>query len=270
MTTQQLLAENVNVARGKRQLLHNISLQLKGGELVALLGANGAGKSTLMSTLTGEFVGIQVNDEGILWLNGYDLRVANAAELSRQRAVLAQNTQISFKLSVMDVLEMGLYPFTELGPQRQSELIGRAIDFADINALHEKNFLELSGGEKQRVQFARVVTQILAMRDLSDKTLYFFLDEPTASLDPKYQLFLLEKLRELCRENIGILVILHDVNLAAFYCDRLVMLAQGKIISDDEPAKALTQSNLYQLYGIHGQAIDHPFYPTKRLVVWQT
>lgn len=269
MKNEELSVEHLTIYRANKHILENIDMSLKGSEVVALLGSNGAGKSTLLSTLSGDNEGLRLAGESTIHINGVELRQLSKKDLAKKRAVLPQSSSLNFELTVLDILEMGLYPFPMLSSEQQNGLITKAIAIADIISLRAKSYLQLSGGEKQRVQFARVMVQLLAMHTLSDETLYFLLDEPTASLDPKYQQFLLQKLRELSdTEGIGILIILHDVNLAAFYCDRLLLLANHKIICCDEPKKALTENNLYSLYGVRGRAIEHPFYPEKCLVVW--
>ncbi|NLJ50935.1 MAG: ATP-binding cassette domain-containing protein [Alcaligenaceae bacterium] len=268
MSQQCLLTKQLSIYRANHKILDEAGITLQGGEVMALLGANGAGKSTLLSVLSGEREEVAVGDDAAIFLNGKNLYEFDAEELAKKRAVLPQSSALSFELSVIDILEMGLYPFPMLSAEQQNELLAKAISLADVIHLRNKSYLQLSGGEKQRVQFARVMVQLLAMRKLSDETLYFMLDEPTASLDPKYQQFLLQKLRTLCADDIGVLIILHDVNLAAFYCDRLLLLADKKILCCDEPKNALTEENLYQLYGVKGRAIEHPFCPDKYLVVW--
>lgn len=268
MKQQKLTTEHLTIYRANKKILDDLDVELRGGEVVALLGANGAGKSTLLSMLSGESEGLQIADGSAILLNDEDLFRLSKEQLAKKRAVLPQSSSLDFELSVLDVLEMGLYPFSMFSATQQNELIAKAIELADIVNLRSKSYLQLSGGEKQRVQFARVLVQLLAMRSLSNETLYFLLDEPTASLDPKYQQFLLQKLRRLCEEDIAILVILHDVNLAAFYADRLLLLANQRILCCAEPKLALTEDNLRQLYGVRGRAIEHPFYPDKCLVVW--
>lgn len=268
MRQQKLTTEHLTIYRGNKKILDDIGIEIRGGEVVALLGANGAGKSTLLNVLSGESDGLHITDGSTILLNNENLLSLGKEQLAKKRAVLPQSSSLDFELSVLDVLEMGLYPFSMLSAVQQNALIAKAIESADIIHLRSKSYLQLSGGEKQRVQFARVMVQLLAMRSLSDETLYFLLDEPTASLDPKYQQFLLKKLRQLCDENIAVLVILHDVNLAAFYADRLLLLANKKILCCEEPKLALTEENLLQLYSVRGRAIEHPFYPEKCLVVW--
>lgn len=268
MKQQQLSTERLTIYRGHKTILEELGVVIQGGEVVALLGANGAGKSTLLSILSGDSESLGIDEKSTILLNDEDLYALSKEQLAKKRAVLPQSSSLSFELSVLDILEMGLYPFSMLSSRQQNDLIAKAIHLADVAQFRSKSYLQLSGGEKQRVQFARVMVQLLAMRSLSDETLYFLLDEPTASLDPKYQQFLLQKLHQLCEEDIGVLVILHDVNLAAFYCDRLLLLADQKILCCAEPKDALTEDNLQQLYGVKGRAIEHPFYPDKCLVVW--
>ena len=184
---QQLSTDNLTIYRAHKKVLQDVGVALQGGDVIALLGANGAGKSTLLSVLSGETDGLTLSEDTTIRINNENLWELSKEQLAKKRAVLPQSSSLNFELSVLDVLEMGLYPFPTLGSQQQNELIAKAIALADVNHLRSKSYLQLSGGEKQRVQFARVMVQLLAMRTLSDETLYFLLDEPTASLDPKYQ-----------------------------------------------------------------------------------
>lgn len=258
-----LAAENLTLARGGNRILDQVSLALRPGEVVGLLGANGAGKSTLLGALSAELP----PDAGRLRLDDGDLARLPHREQARRRAVLPQKPGLTFDLDVREVVAMGAYPFPELSPAAVDALVDEALGRADVTHLRARRYPELSGGEQQRVQFARVLVQCNAAR-VPGEPRYLLLDEPTASLDPKHQGDLLRVAAELAHGgDTGVLVILHDMNLAARWCDRLLLLCGGRAIAAGTPAEVLTPGNLYLAYGIDAQIIAHPLQAGRLLVV---
>ena len=269
--THAMKGESLLFHRQQRRILDHVSISIESGQVLALLGANGAGKSTLLSVLGGEIKqGLSAHDRIAVTINGKDISSLSALECAQRRAVLPQNASLTFEMSVLEIIEMGMYPFSDITQAQATALIDRALQWADVQSLQARNYQTLSGGERQRVQFARVLVQLLAQREQDPAARYMLLDEPTSSLDPKYQQQLLSTLGKLAhQENIGVLIILHDLNLAARYCDRLALLCEGKLIACDTPEKVLTRENLHAVYGIYGQAIAHPLVPGKQLVIWE-
>jgi len=260
---------NAQVKRGERVVLQDASLVLRPGEVVALLGANGAGKSTLLSLLAGEIKALSAAAAQQPFLNGKPLRELSLGEQARVRAMLPQRSGLAFDLEVFEVVAMGAYPFPELTTAQVGALVELALDKADVAYLANRRYLELSGGEQQRVHFARVILQVLAGRNDDPRGRYLLLDEPTASLDPLHQQGLLMAARELATaERVGVLLILHDVNLAALWSDRVALLANGTVFACDTPVKALTPANLAQVYGMALHVTDHPRHPGTPLVVF--
>ncbi|CAB5517595.1 Hemin import ATP-binding protein HmuV [Achromobacter anxifer] len=258
-----LCARNLTVNRGSARILTDVSLDIRAGEVVGLLGANGAGKSTLLSALASELL----PDSGQLSLSDAALASLPQGRQARRRAVLPQKPGLTFDLSVGEVVAMGAYPFPELPPRAVDALAAQALEQADAAHLAGRRYPELSGGEQQRVQFARVLVQCQAARG-QDEARYLLLDEPTASLDPKHQGDLLRRAWDLAHAgNTGVLVILHDMNLAARWCDRLLLLSGGRAIAQGTPAEVLTPANLYLAYGIDAQVIPHPLQAGRLLVL---
>lgn len=265
-----LAASNISVQRSHRDVLKGVSLDIRVGEVLSLLGANGAGKSTLMGVLGAELkLDASVHEQDAVILNGIALSALSAAQQARSRAILPQKPGLAFDLDVSEVVAMGAYPFAGLSSAQVDDLVELALGRAGVAELGRRRYLELSGGEQQRVQFARVTLQVLAERQADPTGRYLLLDEPTASLDPLHQQSLLKIVGELARtQGIGVLVILHDINLAACWSDRIALLSQGKVFACDTPSSVLTAANLKRVYGVDVHVMAHPRLPGKPLVVF--
>lgn len=263
---QSLESRELCVRRGREAVLDGVSLSLTAGELLGVLGANGAGKSTLLQALAGE-AGPLCSEQ--VRLNAQPLSQWPLAQQARQRAVLPQESSLGFSLAVSQVIAMGAYAFPEAVPADVVHCSRDAARQADVIHLLERDYLQLSGGERQRVHFARVLVQVLLACDHSRGASYLLLDEPTASLDPRHQQRLLQTVGELARSRgLGVLMVLHDVNLAARWCDRLALLHQRAILAQGAPSAVLTPQNLRQLYGMDATILPHPHQPDRPLVVF--
>ncbi len=276
-----LQAQGIAVQRGERQILSDIDLSLPAGQVIGVLGANGAGKSTLLAALAGELS----PSAGRITLNGRPLSAWPAAELARCRVVLPQSPSLQFDLPVATVIGMGAYPHarhTRTGAPRtdsrhtaqaaiaeDQRILQRVLALADVQDLYGRRYRRLSGGEQQRVHLARVLYQLLLARQGRDEYRVLMLDEPTASLDPRHQLHLLSAVHTLAHEeNVAVLVIVHDLNLAAGCCDRLLLLGQGRVAACGTPAQVLTPDTLRQVYGVEATVLPHPNQPGRPLVVF--
>ena len=276
-----LQAHGIAVQRGERQILSDIDLSLPAGQVIGVLGANGAGKSTLLAALAGELS----PSVGSVTLNGRLLSAWPAAELARCRAVLPQSPSLQFDLPVATVIGMGAYPHarhTRTGAPRtdsrdtaqaaiaeDQRILQRVLALADVQDLYGRRYRLLSGGEQQRVHLARVLYQLLLARQGHNEYRVLMLDEPTASLDPRHQLHLLSAVHTLAHEeNVAALVIVHDLNLAAGCCDRLLLLGQGRVAACGTPAQVLTPDTLRQVYGVEATVLPHPNQPGRPLVVF--
>lgn len=276
-----LQAQGIAVQRGERQILSDIDLSLPAGQVIGVLGANGAGKSTLLAALAGELS----TSTGRITLNGRPLSAWPAAELASCRAVLPQSPSLQFDLPVATVIGMGAYPHarhTRTGAPRtdsrdtaqaamaeDQRILQRVLALADVQDLYGRRYRLLSGGEQQRVHLARVLYQLLLARQGHNEYRVLMLDEPTASLDPRHQLHLLSAVQTLAHEeNVAVLVIVHDLNLAAGCCDRLLLLGQGRVAACGTPARVLTPDTLRQVYGVEVTVLPHPNQPGRPLVVF--
>ncbi len=276
-----LQAHGIAVQRGERQILSDIDLSLPAGQVIGVLGANGAGKSTLLAALAGELS----PSVGSVTLNGRLLSAWPAVELASCRAVLPQSPSLQFDLPVATVIGMGAYPHarhTRTGAHptnrhdtaqaamaEDQRILQRVLALADVQDLYERRYRRLSGGEQQRVHLARVLYQLLLARQGYNEYRVLMLDEPTASLDPRHQLHLLSAVHTLAHEeNVAALVIVHDLNLAAGCCDRLLLLGQGRVAACGTPAQVLTPDTLRQVYGVEATVLPHPNQPGRPLVVF--
>lgn len=254
---------DLSVSRGSTLILSRVSLSIEPGRVLGLLGANGAGKSTLLAALAGELPPA----DGRVELDGTPLARMPLRHQARQRAVLPQKPSLSFDLGVHDVVAMGAYPFPELDASEVDALIAASLALAGIPHLAQRRYPDLSGGEQQRVQFARVLAQCQAQQT-RHLARYLLLDEPTSSLDPKHQIELLRTTAELAHtQSVGVLVIVHDINLAARWCDQLVMLGNGTIVASGAPTEVLTRDNLRTVYDIEADILPHPSIPDRILVL---
>lgn len=247
-----LALQGVRLERSGRKVLDGVDLAVRAGTLTALLGANGAGKSTLLAVLAGDLA----PQAGRATLDGRPLERLGAGGLARCRAVLPQQSGLAFDLPVEEVVAMGAYPFEALSAPEVDALVDEALRLAGAADLRARRYETLSGGEQQRVQCARVLAQGLAARRGADAG-YLLLDEPTASLDPRHQHSLLRTLAGLARERaFGILVVLHDINLAARWCDRLVFLAGGRVAADGPAGQVLEPAVLRAVYGMPARIVQ--------------
>jgi len=240
-----LTAINISIHLGRRAVLHDVSLTLKRGELVVILGPNGAGKSTLLKVLTGDLT----PNTGSISFDGKPLERIAIGDLARERAVLSQSTGLNFPFTVLEVVQLGLAAAPGgIGKAEAARLLQRALTAVGLSGFEGRLHQELSGGEQQRVHLARVLCQ--AWADRPDGSAFLLLDEPVSNLDIRHQLETLEAVSRHVAGGGGALMILHDINLAALYADRLVMMAQGRIIREGMPATILDRTAIRDVYGI--------------------
>ena len=262
--SEGLRAESLCVERAGRRILQDVSCFLRAGGVTAVLGANGAGKSTLMAAMAGELA----CRAGEIHLDGLRVDTRHAAQQARRRAVLPQQIAMGFPLPAAKVVEMGLYPFPELTPDQVEHDIRQALAVVGLDGAAQRPYDNLSGGEQQRVQFARVWAQVGAAVRCHGHA-YLLMDEPVSNLDPRHQQDLLEAARNMADTGqVGVLVVLHDLNLAARWCDSLLLLAHGEVLAAGAPAQVLTPGTLERAYGLRPQVVPHPMQPGRPLVLF--
>lgn len=248
-----LAAEQLGLAHGAQQRLAQVSLTVAPGELIAVLGANGAGKSTLLALLAGE----TLPGSGQVSLGGRPLHRQSPRLLARQRALLPQRLESAPGLRARDVIAVGLFPH-DLDWNPALPALQRALALSDSLSLIDRDYDALSGGEQARVQLARVFVQVLAGKGER----YLLLDEPAAALDLAHQETLLRACRTLAHQDgIGVIAVLHDLNLAARHADRIALFARGQLVADDTPALALTAARIADVFGQPVHVLAHPTRP---------
>ncbi len=212
--------------------------------MTALVGPNGAGKSTLLAVAAGDLRA----DAGEVSLLGNPLASYKAGPLARERAVMPQEHGVRFAFSVEEVVAMGRLPHPP-DPMVDDAQVEAAIDAAELQALRLREVQQLSGGESARTTFARVLAQ---------DTPLLLLDEPTAALDLRHQERTLRSVRACAEAGACVIVVLHDLNLAAGYADRIVLLEQGRVAADGTPLQVLTEDNLQRVYQQDVVVLEHP------------
>lgn len=242
-------AQNLVYSLQGRRLTDNVSLTFPGGEIVAILGPNGAGKSTLLRQLTGYLQ----PDSGECRLFNKPLNEWSITELAKHRAVMRQNSHMAFPFSVQEVIQMGRHPHRTGNQDNETAQI---MALCDCQALANRDYRQLSGGEQQRVQLARLLVQLW---EPTPSPKWLFLDEPTSALDIHHQQHLFRLLRQLVHERqFNVCCVLHDLNLAARYADRVVLMQKGKVIANGKPQDVLTQQALTMLYGADITVLKDP------------
>ncbi|WP_043319273.1 heme ABC transporter ATP-binding protein [Microbulbifer sp. HZ11] len=244
---------SIQYPRAASPLLEHISLGFACGEVTALLGPNGCGKTSLLRAISGE-----LDYSGRIHLFGrpqadwYRSQSEHRA-LARRYGLLAQHSNVNFAFTSREVVQLGLGPGS-LSRVEQGDRVEHFMQRADVWHLRDRLFPSLSGGEKQRVQLARVLSQLSLAEPGEEKIL--LLDEPTSALDLKHQHQVLALAGEIAGENTAVVAVLHDLNLAARYADRMVMLANGQVQADGTPAALLQPDLVERVYGYRGQLVD--------------
>lgn len=219
---------------GKKLILNNVSLTLSSGEILSLVGANGAGKTSLIKLFAGELK----ETSGQVLLGDRALSTIGLDMRARRIAYLPQKSGLEFPFRVREVIEMGRYPQLT-GKAFDQKIISEVIGEFDLTHLEHRSYTSLSGGEKQRVQIARVLAQLWDI-----ESAFYLFDEPTAPLDLAHQLTFFKLIGSLAKRGAGILLAIHDLNLAARFSDRMILLKQGELIAEGSPEEVITKENI--------------------------
>ncbi|MFV0132367.1 ABC transporter ATP-binding protein [Streptomyces sp. HMX87] len=245
MSASGLSVDGVTLTAGARRLVHDVSLTAGPGEVIGLVGPNGSGKSSLLRAV----YRVLRPASGRVRVDGADAWSLPVRQLARTVAAVVQDSGTDVDLAVREVVAMGRTPHKRLlagDTPEDAALIESALTSVDATGLADRPFDQLSGGERQRVLIARALAQAPSL---------LVLDEPTNHLDIRHQLEVLGTLRRL---PATVLVALHDLNLAAYYCDRLYVLRDGEVAASGPPAEVLTPRLLAEVYGVASEVAVHP------------
>ena len=248
---------NITVCLNGKELLKQVNFDLHEGDFMVLLGGNGAGKSTLLKTLAKSLPSCK----GQILFKGENLTYWSQVELSKQRAVLSQNTFLVFPMNVIDVVLLGRYPYTQGGRPRTKDvtIAYELLDLMGVAQYAEEDINCLSGGEQQRVHLARALAQVWDS-SLADPKL-LLLDEPTSNLDIAYQHILLELLEDRVQQKgLTVLAVLHDMNLAARYATQIALLKKGELLTVGTPEEVLTPDSIQRTFGVSSIIQTHPIF----------
>ncbi|MFF7471778.1 heme ABC transporter ATP-binding protein [Streptomyces sp. NPDC008092] len=238
-------AEELCVRLGGRAVLDGVDVVVRAGEVLALVGPNGAGKSTLLAALAGDVAA----GAGAVRVFGRDVSAWSAGELALRRAVLPQSAGLSFPFAVADVVRMGRAPHVGAPPGEDEAAVAEAMAATEVTPFAARPFSALSGGERARVALARVLAQRAPL---------LLLDEPTAALDLKHQELVLRLCRERARAGDAVVVVLHDLALAAAYAHRAAILHAGRVAADGPPAEVFEERLLSEVYDQPVEVFPHP------------
>ncbi|MGF1754118.1 heme ABC transporter ATP-binding protein [Vibrio makurazakiensis] len=249
MKTVSLRAENLSVKIGQKTIIRDISLDIYAGEVTTLLGPNGAGKSTLLKALCQE-----TSSKGGIEYFGHSIDKWPPERLAKHLGMLPQHSTLTFPFLTHEVVELGGIPLG-VSNKDMKGITQEYMDLADVSHLDKRLYPSLSGGEKQRVHLSRVLTQL----HHSGEQCILMLDEPTSALDLAHQHNTLKIVRRLADErNAAVIVVLHDLNLAAQYSDRMIVLQEGNIVCDKSPWEALQPRMIEEVYGYQCIIEKHP------------
>ena len=247
-----LKAENILFRIGEKILVDKTSLSFEQHRFHVIMGANGAGKSTLLKLLAGS----QHPSGGKIFLDEKELKHFTKKELATHRAVLSQHYNITFPITTSDIVLMGRYPHYYTTPSHHDlDICRQVMLLMKIEDLADRDYNTLSGGEAQKAQMSRVLAQIWEANKGEEKIL--FLDEPVSHLDLKYQNQLLQVAKNLCKQNVTVIAILHDINLALGFADRILFMKQGAIRFETGNANAVTPLIIREIFDVEANI----FYP---------
>ena len=247
--------KNLSWEVNSKKILDDISLSISSGEIITILGPNGAGKSSFLKIISGDLK----CTKGQIYFDQSNLNDISIQDRSFIRSVMSQSQDVVYDFSTREIIEMG---WLDRGISNYSEDFKKAIDQiseeCSVKNLLEQSFNTLSGGEKRRVHFARTLVQLWRPSG-SDDPRYMFLDEPTANLDILHEQKMMKLIQKKRDEGLGILLILHDLNLAAKYSDQIALFDNGKLIDKGLPKTVLTEDTLSAVYGLKMNVEKNPF-----------
>lgn len=241
----RLEVKDLSYSYGDKKAVDNVSFCVDRGEFVGLIGPNGSGKSTVLKNV---YRGLKPK-RGSITLDGEDLLKMSYRSSALKMAVVGQENEVPFDFTVEEIVSMGRFPHKKLfdiDTDRDKYIVHHALEHLGMEDLEKRSYLHLSGGEKQRVLIARAIAQ---------ESDFLVLDEPTNHLDISYQMQIFDFIKRL---QVTVLSAIHDLNMAALYCDRLYVLKNGRVALEGTPEQVLTTENIYDIYGVNSCVEKHP------------
>ena len=248
----KLKIEDLSFEIDNTKILKNINFEITKGEFVGIIGPNGCGKSTLLKNI----YNILTPTKGSIYIDNTSINDFSSKELAKKISTLTQHSAGDFDFSIIDIVLMGRYAHSSMfssTSKKDMEIAKKALNKVGLSHFESRSFLSLSGGEQQRVMIARAI---------AGENDFFILDEPTNHLDIRYQLEIMDIMKSL---NITMFSAIHDMNIAATYCDKLVLLEKGKIISIGTPTEVLTKDNFNNIFGVEVYLSTNPY--TNKLAI---
>lgn len=242
-----LAARHIALVRGASRLLDDVDVDAHPGEVVAVIGPNGAGKSTLVRVLSGEWA----PTTGRVELDGQRLGDMAIGQRARRLAVLPQHSMLDFPFTGREVIAMSRIA-QDSPAAADARVVDEVIAVMGLDALSTRVYTTLSGGEKQRIQLGRVLAQLWEMPESA----CYLLDEPTAPLDLAHQLLLAETIESVKQRGAAFVLVMHDINLAARLCDRMVLMSAGRVVAAGSPSDVLVPAYLRGAYGVEVERVD--------------
>ncbi len=241
----RLQVEALDHRMGGRQILDKVSLAVEDGGFIGLIGPNGCGKTTLLKNICKAYK----PRRDVVFIGGKDVMTLSAREMAKEVAVMAQENPVGFDVEVIDMVMFGRYPhrrFLEGEKKEDVRLCRHFIQKVGLDGYEHRSYLSLSGGEKQRVLLARALVQ---------ESKLIVLDEPTNHLDVRFQYQLMQTLKE---QEITVFASIHDLNLAAMYCDKVIWMDKGRIIKIGTPEEAITENDIAEIFKVRSQVTVNP------------
>ncbi|MFY0758408.1 heme ABC transporter ATP-binding protein [Metabacillus dongyingensis] len=238
--------KDISASIGKRKVLKEVNLNIHSGEVAGIIGPNGSGKSTLLKNMSR----VIRPDAGVITLSGEYIDKMSSRKLSQHLAIVSQESPVTFDFIVREIVLMGRSPhkgFLKADTKHDEDIIDLALEKVGMKEFKQRSFSSLSGGEKQRVMIARALAQ---------EAKVLLLDEPTNHLDVHHQIQIMDLVQKL--KNITVIAALHDLNLAAYYCDRIFVMHQGEIAAYGSPEEVLTKQLLKEIFRVNADINIHP------------
>ncbi len=251
-----LNVENLSYQVDKIKILQGLELNIKKGEFVGIIGPNGSGKSTCLKNI----YRVLKPTQGAIYINSKNIAQQSNKEIAQELAVVSQEFEYGFEFSVRDIVLMGRYPlkeFYEAENEEDEQKIEAALSQVGLTNFKQRSFNTLSGGEKQRVLIARAIAQ---------ETEFIIMDEPTNHLDVGYQIKVMDLVNNL---NKTILTAIHDLNMAMLYCDRIIVIDHGEIVSSGKPSDVLSEDLIESIYGVPAH-IEYNQFLKRKLIIFKS